>query len=210
MCAIAGLVCSTAGCREHDHVAAVTRMCEIQAHRGPDDRGICALGPVCLGATRLSIIDLSPAGHMPMSDPSGRYWIAYNGETYNFRQLREALAKEGATFRSRTDTEVVLRAYEHWGDACFDRFIGMFALAILDRHSGTLTLARDRFGKKPLYYTTRGGHFVFASGVKALLEVCDERRPNYQRLIEWSLYRNTDFGSPDTLIEGLSSLPPGH
>jgi asparagine synthase (glutamine-hydrolysing) len=185
-------------------------MCELQTHRGPDDQGVATLGNVCLGSNRLSIIDLSPAGHMPMSEDSGRYWVAYNGEAYNFRQLRDELAAAGATFRSKTDTEVVLRAFQHWGDACFDRLVGMFALAIFDRQTGTLTLARDRFGKKPLYYTRRGGHFVFASEVKALLEVCDDRRPNYQRLIEWSLYRNTDFGSPDTLIDNLSSLPPGH
>lgn len=188
----------------------VTKMCDLQVHRGPDDQGVSTLGRVCLGANRLSIIDLSRAGHMPMSDGTGRFWIAYNGETYNFQQLRNELGSHGHTFFSKTDTEVVLRAFQQWGDACFDRFVGMFACAILDRDTGTLTLARDRFGKKPVYYTRRDGHFLFASEVKALLHVCNEVRPNYQRLIEWSLYRNADFGSPDTLIENLSSLPPGH
>ena len=147
---------------------------------------------------------------MPMSDPSGRWWIVYNGETYNFRQLREQLTTAGHRFVSTSDTEVVLHAFAEWGERCLDRLVGMFAFAILDRDTNTVTLARDRFGKKPLYYTQRDGHFYFASEAKALLEACGSLRPNYQRLMEWSLYRNSDFGSPDTLFEGLSSLPPGH
>lgn len=210
MCAIAGLFCLKSPCRDADHAALVRRMCDAQVHRGPDDLGVSSSGAVCLGSNRLSIIDLSRAGHMPMADGSGRRWIVYNGETYNFRQLREELAAHGHAFRSSTDTEVVLHAFGQWGDACFDRLIGMFAFAVFDEEADVLTLARDRFGKKPLYYTTRDGHFLFASEVKALLKVCAERRPNYQRLMEWSLYRNADFGSPDTLIENVSSLPPGH
>ncbi len=210
MCGIAGLACLTDGCREQDHVALVSRMCDVQVHRGPDDRGVSSLGSVCLGSNRLSIIDLSQAGHMPMADRSGRNWIAYNGETYNFGTLREELAALGETFASRTDTEVVLYAFQRWGTAAFERLVGMFAFAILDRETDTLTLVRDRFGKKPLYYTRHDGHFLFASEVKALLRVRDRLRPNYQRLTEWSLYRNADFGSPDTLIEDVSSLPAGH
>ena len=156
------------------------------------------------------IIDLSRAGHMPMSDASGRWWIVYNGETYNFRSLREQLRACGHLFASTSDTEVVLHAFAQWGEDCLDRFVGMFAFAILDRDTNTVTLARDRFGKKPLYYMQRDVHLYFASEVKALLEVCGNARPNYQRLIEWSLYRNHDFGSPDTLFDGVSSLPPGH
>jgi asparagine synthase (glutamine-hydrolysing) len=210
MCAIAGVVCGSQGCRTHEHAGLVRRMCDIQAHRGPDDEGIAAHGSVCLGSRRLSIIDLSPAGHMPMSDPSGRWWIVYNGETYNFRQLREQLKTDGHQFVSTSDTEVVLHAFMQWGERCLDRLVGMFAFAILDRATDTITLARDRFGKKPLYYTRRDGHFCFASEAKALLRVCGSPRPNYQRLIEWSLYRNADFGTPDTLFEGVSALPPGH
>jgi asparagine synthase (glutamine-hydrolysing) len=210
MCAIAGLVCLKQVCREQDHVALVRKMCDVQVHRGPDDLGVSSLGPVCLGSNRLSIIDLSSAGHMPMCDEGGDAWIVYNGETYNFPQLRGELTSLGHTFRSKTDTEVVLRAFQHWGEGCFDRFVGMFAFAIFDRRAKTITLARDRFGKKPLYYTCGDGHFLFASEVKALRQVCDNLKPNYQGLIEWSLYRNVDFGSPDTLIENISSLPPGH
>jgi len=210
MCAIAGLFCLSSTCREQDHAEVVSNICAVQVHRGPDDLGVHALDAVCLGSNRLSIIDLSKAGHMPMADETGRCWIVYNGETYNFRQLRDELAARGHRFSSNTDTEVVMHAFQHWGDACFERLTGMFAFAVFDVESGVLTLARDRFGKKPLYYTIQDGHFVFASEVKALLRACRQRRPNFQRLIEWSLYRNADFGSPDTLIEGVSSLPPGH
>jgi asparagine synthase (glutamine-hydrolysing) len=185
-------------------------MCELQSHRGPDDQGACALGSVCFGSNRLSIIDLSAAGHMPMSDPSGRWWIVYNGETYNFSALRDALIERGHAFVSRTDTEVVMRAFEEWGEGALDRLVGMFAFAILDQHTGTVTLARDRFGKKPLYYMQRDGHFFFASEAKALLRVIDTVRLNSQRLMEWSLYRNAELGSPDSLIEGVCTLPPGH
>ena len=210
MCAIAGVICSTPNCQSLDHLAVVRRMCELQAHRGPDDQGACELGNICLGSNRLSIIDLSRAGHMPMSDPSGRWWIVYNGETYNFSAVRDALSERGHTFVSRTDTEVVLRAFEEWGEDALERLVGMFAFAILDQHTGTLTLARDRFGKKPLYYMQRDGHFFFASEAKALLRVTDSVRLNSQRLMEWSLYRNAEIGSPDSLIEGVCSLPPGH
>jgi len=185
-------------------------MVDRQIHRGPDDHGVESLGPVCLGSNRLSIIDLSTAGHMPMSDATGRWWITYNGEIYNFQQLRRDLEHLGHTFRSRTDTEVALHAFQEWGEQCVERFVGMFAFALFDCEAKTLVLARDRFGKKPLYYTVRNGHFLFASEVKALLQVCDTVQPNYQRLIEWSLYRNVDFGSTETLIENVSSLPPGH
>lgn len=210
MCAIAGLYCLNSACSGQGHEAVVSNICAAQVHRGPDDLGVQSLDSVCLGSNRLSIIDLSKAGHMPMSDESGCCWITYNGETYNFRQLREELVAQGHRFRSNTDTEVVMHAFQRWGDACFERLVGMFAFAIFDADTGVLTLARDRFGKKPLYYTFRDGHFLFASEVKALLRACSALRPNYQRLVEWSLYRNADFGSPDTLFENVSSLPPGH
>ena len=210
MCGIAGLICFNRDCQTRDHLGLVRTMCDLQKHRGPDDQDVRALGASWLGSTRLSIIDLSRAARMPMSDPSGRWWIVYNGETYNFEQLRKELIECGHTFRSRSDTEVALRAFEEWGEGCLERLAGMFAFAILDRHSGTVTLARDRFGKKPLYYRQIGGHFFFASEVKALLGAGDSPRVNYQRLLEWSLYRHAELGSVDTLFEGVCSLPPGH
>jgi asparagine synthase (glutamine-hydrolysing) len=210
MCAIAGVICSNRDCHSRHHLATVRAMCDLQAHRGPDDQDTRALGPVCFGSNRLSIIDLSQAGRMPMSDPSGRWWIVYNGETYNFQQLRDELREYGHTFVSSSDTEVVLRAFEQWGEQCLDRLVGMFAFAILDSHTNTVTLARDRFGKKPLYFMQQEGHLFFASEVKALLRVRRDVRPNYQRLIEWSLYRNAELGSADTLVEGVYSVAPGH
>src|SRR5215475_464058 len=185
-------------------------MCDLQLHRGPDDRGMVSLDHVCLGSNRLSIIDLTEAGHMPMSNENGEWWITYNGEVYNFMALRQELLHCGHTLRSKTDTEVVLHAFEQWGEKCLDRLVGMFAFAIYDRHTDTLILARDRFGKKPLYYTLHHGHVLFASEMKALMSVCTDLRPNQQRLLEWSLYRNVDFGSPETLVEGLFSLLQGH
>jgi asparagine synthase (glutamine-hydrolysing) len=210
MCAIAGLICLERHCREEEHRTIVGQMCALQHHRGPDDRGIVSLGHVCLGSDRLSIIDLSEAGHMPMCNEMESWWIVYNGEVYNFQELREELIRCGHTFRSKTDTEVVLHAFEQWGEQCLDRFVGMFAFAVYDQETDTVTLARDRFGKKPLYYSVRKGHILFASEMKALMGVCDDLRLNQQRLLEWSLYRNVDFGSPDTLVEDIFSLPPGH
>jgi asparagine synthase (glutamine-hydrolysing) len=145
-----------------------------------------------------------------MADESERLWITYNGEVYNFTDLREELTRRGHIFRSRTDTEVVLRAFKEWGEKCLDRFVGMFAFAIYDQKTDTVTLVRDRFGKKPLYYTHKNGHVLFSSEMKALMGVCDDLRPNQQRLIEWSLYRNVDFGSTETLVENFFSLLPGH
>jgi asparagine synthase (glutamine-hydrolysing) len=210
MCAVAGLICLKRQCREEEHLRIVSRMCDLQTHRGPDDRGAISLGHVCLGSNRLSIIDLSPAGHMPMSDAEENFWIAYNGETYNFQSLREELAQLGHVFRSKTDTEVVLRAFQEWGEQCFERFAGMFAFAVYDRRNDTLTLARDRFGKKPLYYMRDDNHVLFASEMKVLLQIHENLKPDRQRLMEWSLYRNVDFGSSRTLVENIFSLPAGH
>ena len=209
MCAIAGMICLQPDCGD-DHLDVVRAISDLQVHRGPDDQGVKALGGATLASNRLSIIDLSRAGHMPMSDETGRYWIVYNGETYNFRQLREELSARGHAFSSRTDTEAVLHACLEWGDDAFGKFVGMFAFAVVDRETRTTTLVRDRFGKKPLYYTHRDGHLLFASEVKALLRVSASPTLNYQRLIEWSLYRNVDFGSPETLFENIFSLQPGH
>jgi asparagine synthase (glutamine-hydrolysing) len=210
MCAIAGLICLKRPCGGEEHLPLVKKMAKLQHHRGPDASGVVSLGHACLGSNRLSIIDLSAAGHMPMCDENEERWITYNGEVYNFAELRDELTRCGHIFRSRTDTEVVLHAFAEWGERCLDRFVGMFAFAIYDRRCDTVILARDRFGKKPLYYTVKDGHVLFASEMKALMSVCESLRLDQQRLIEWSLYRNVDFGSPATLVENLFSLPPGH
>src|SRR6187397_2565439 len=119
-------------------------MTQLIAHRGPDDAGHLVSDNVALGHRRLSIIDLSPAGHQPMSNQDGSVWIVFNGEVYNFAELRPELEKLGYTFQSRTDTEVILHAYEAWGERCVDRFIGMFAFAIWDSRTRRIFAARDR------------------------------------------------------------------
>ena len=184
-------------------------MCRVQTHRGPDDQGVAPLDRVCLGSRRLSILDVSPAGHMPMSDPTGRWWITYNGEIYNYREIRDELAASGHVFHSGTDTEVLLHAFIAWRRAAFQRLDGMFAAAFYDRESGTLSLVRDRFGIKPLYYTRSEGHLLFSSELKALREWKRPLTVDRQKVTEWLLYRNVDALSPGTLIEGVRSLLPG-
>lgn len=210
MCGIAGLISLSGKDLAEDRAAIVSTMCDVQVHRGPDDRGVTTVGRAVLGSNRLSIIDLSEAGHMPMSDPRTGRWIAFNGEVYNFAELRSELQACGHEFRSHTDTEIVLHAFEEWGEAAYNRFVGMFAFAVYDPNSDALVLVRDRYGKKPLYYARRGDELLFASEIKALARVLGSSRPNYRRLMEWSLYRNVDFGSTETLFDGISALPAGH
>lgn len=150
--------------------AAVEPMLASIAHRGPDDRGIEMLAGQALvfGHLRLSILDLSPLGHQPMATPDRRTWIVYNGEVYNFREIRQELQSLGWQFRSESDTEVILAAYRQWGLDAIQRFCGMFAFALWDDTQQVLHLCRDRFGVKPLYYSVRGGTLAFASESKAL------------------------------------------
>ncbi|MGH7496837.1 MAG: asparagine synthase (glutamine-hydrolyzing) [bacterium] len=164
MCGICGLA-GTA------NVRVIEAMTKILAHRGPDDSGIeiFAEGRAALGHTRLSILDLSPRGHQPMPDASRRLWITYNGEIYNYREIRRELMAKGHRFTTETDTEVALCAYQQWGDDFLKRLNGMFALAIWDSKRKRVFLARDRLGVKPLYYFCRNGVLVFASEIKSIL-----------------------------------------
>lgn len=209
MCGLAGIV-RTSGPAGPDQEKRVQQMCTVQQHRGPDDSGVVLAGNACLGSVRLSIIDLSAAGHMPMSDSSGRWWIAYNGEVYNFGALREELAEMGHEFRSLTDTEVVLHAFMEWGEDCLQRFVGMFAFAIHDGESGRTTLVRDRYGIKPMYFATVGDEIRFSSEMKGLVDGDFSPKVDRSSLIEWSLYRNVDCLSEATLVEGVQTLLPGH
>ena len=149
--------------------ARVTRMTDAIRHRGPDDSGILVEGPVALGFRRLSILDLSPNGHQPMQAAEGQVSVVFNGEIYNYLELRQQLIALGHSFRSSGDTEVLLHAYLQWGKDCVTRFNGMWAFVIHDQRSGTLFGSRDRFGIKPLFRCTTPGAVAFASEIKAIL-----------------------------------------
>ena len=180
-------------------------------HRGPDDEGIF-ISPdrhAALAHTRLSILDLSSAGHQPMSMADGRYWITFNGEIYNFAQLRQDLIDRGEKFNSHTDTEVILKLYQSMGSDCIRHFRGMFALAIWDDWEKTCFLARDPLGIKPLYYWQSGETLVFASELRAVLA---SGFPTINMSSE-GLYGYLLTGSvpePYTLIEGVNCLAAGH
>jgi len=209
MCGLAGLIDLSGKDRATEAAVIVRGMCDLQAYRGPDDSGVVNIGAVCLGSLRLSIIDLSPAGHMPMSDVTGRWWIAYNGEAYNFAPVRAELQQLGHEFRSHSDTEVILHAYMQWGSASLQRFVGMFAFAICDSQANEVVLVRDRYGKKPLYYSRNGDRILFSSEMKALMVGRDALRLDQQALGEWLLYRNVDALKSRTLVEGIEAVMPG-
>jgi asparagine synthase (glutamine-hydrolysing) len=171
MCGISGLV----NCGDEE---VLERMTSVQAHRGPNDAGTWQQrfpdgSYVGLGNRRLAILDLSAGGHMPMCNRERTIWITYNGEIYNFAELRAELRSKGHQFVSDSDTEVIIHLYEQEGAGCVNRLNGMFAFAICDHRSGTpqLLLARDHFGVKPFYYFHHGSRFAFASEIKALLQV---------------------------------------
>jgi asparagine synthase (glutamine-hydrolysing) len=205
MCGITGIVCAD---RRPASPALVRRMTDALAHRGPDGEGFFADGPVAFGHRRLSIIDLSTAGNQPMSTADGAYTLSYNGETYNFRELRAELEGLGRRFRSRTDSEVVLEAYAEWGPEAVERLNGMFAFALYDRARREVVLARDRYGIKPLYYAIRGGSLLFASEIKALLQHPGCRAElDADALLEYFTFQN--FLGDRTLFRGIRILPAG-
>lgn len=206
MCGIAGLV-NLDG--EPIAPPLLQRMTDVIAHRGPDGEGHWVEGNVGLGHRRLAIIDLSPAGHQPMVSADQRFVLSYNGEVYNFRELRTELEALGCWFRSKTDSEVVLNALAAWGVAALERFNGMFAFALWDRKERRLLLARDRYGVKPLYYFRQGATFAFASEQKAILAVPGmERRLDKAALLEYFTFQN--FFTDHTLLEGMRILPAGN
>jgi asparagine synthase (glutamine-hydrolysing) len=193
---------------------ALARMNNIQAHRGPDDEGVWETrlpdgGIVGLGSRRLAILDVSPAGHMPMSTPDGRLTMTYNGEVYNSPSLRRDLESKGYKFRSRGDTEVVLYLYQEYGAESLRRLNGMFALAIWDDERKELFFARDHFGIKPLYYCHQNNRLAFASEIKALLEVPGmPRRINLQALHQYLTFLWVP--DPLTMFDEIVKLPAGH
>ena len=206
MCGIAGLIHLDATPMSP---VVLQRMTDAIAHRGPDGQGHWIEGNVGLGHRRLAIIDLSPAGHQPMVNADHRYVLSYNGEVYNFRELRTELEALGYWFRSASDSEVVLNALAAWGTAALQRFNGMFALALWDRRERRLLLARDRYGIKPLYFAQQGQMFAFGSEQKAILAVPGiERRLDKPALLEYFTFQN--FFTDHTLLEDLRILPAGH
>lgn len=225
MCGICGEINFSRGVKAEP----IQRMCRVLAHRGPDDEGMVFIkgdeclemtGPlpsslkqvgfqVGLGHRRLSIIDLSEAAHQPMTNEDGKIWIVFNGEIYNFQEIRRGLEKKGHSFKSKSDTEVILHAYEEWGVECLNRLRGMFAFAIWDSKLQRLFMARDRLGKKPLVYFSRNGWFVFASEIKALIQVPGvEKKVNGNAIHHYLTYQYVP--TPDTVFEGIKKLPPAH
>ncbi|MGZ5257189.1 MAG: asparagine synthase (glutamine-hydrolyzing), partial [Burkholderiales bacterium] len=190
----------------------VERMADTLFHRGPDDSGtwIDKDAGIALGHRRLSIIDLSPEGHQPMTSHSGRYVMAYNGEIYNFRELRKELERDGVQWRGHSDTEVMLAAFEAWGvEGALQRFNGMFAFALWDRNEKALHLARDRLGEKPLYYGWAGKTFLFASELKAL-KAHPAWRAEIDRNALAAYLRHNYVPAPYSIYTGIAKLPPGH
>jgi asparagine synthase (glutamine-hydrolysing) len=185
------------------------RMCEAIKHRGPDDGGTYLDDKVSLGHRRLSILDLSEKGHQPMFNEDGTLVLIYNGEIYNFLELREEFIKKGREFKSDTDTEVVLHAYEEYGTDCVQHFNGMWAFCIYDKTKNILFLSRDRFGIKPLYYHFDGERFIFSSEIKALLEHDLPREENRSIVFDYLYFNLTDH-CEDTFFKGIKRLMPGH
>ena len=208
MCGIAGILNYEGRPADLRELSAMTMAI---AHRGPDGEGFFAEGPVALGHRRLSILDLSPAGAQPMTVCAGRYHITYNGEVYNFLELRRELEAKGHRFFSTSDTEVVGVAYAEWGAGCLDHFNGMWAFAIWDSQDRELFLARDRFGVKPLFYFATDQRFAFASEIKGLLALHDCPRKENLPLVRDFLtgYPPIERGA-ETVFAGILRLEPGH
>ena len=206
MCGICGIYNMQSG--EPVSRELIEQMSELVAHRGPDDRGSYLDDNLGLGFTRLSIIDLG-GGHQPMCNETGEIWVVFNGEIWNFKTLRQDLLEKEHRFRTNSDTEIIVHAYEEYGLDCIQRLHGMFGLAIWDQPRKRLLLARDRAGKKPLYYTRADGNLIFASEIKSLL-----RHPRVKR--EADVQALADFLSvryvpgPATLFANIYKVPPGH
>jgi asparagine synthase (glutamine-hydrolysing) len=205
MCGIAGIISLN---HTAPDPAIVRRMCDRLVHRGPDDEGYHVRGPVALGQRRLSIIDL-PLGKQPLANEDGTVWVTFNGEIYNFQELRRQLEQAGHRFRTRSDTEVIVHAYEEFGAACVEHFRGMFAFALWDERRRTLLLARDRVGKKPLFYAQIADAFVFASELQGLLaHPAVPREVDPAAVDDYLTYGYVP--APETIFRGIYKLLPGH
>ncbi|MBN1405143.1 MAG: asparagine synthase (glutamine-hydrolyzing) [Candidatus Omnitrophica bacterium] len=202
MCGISGIVGS-------DSIELVKAMSRRMLHRGPDDTGLRYEQNVCLGHTRLSIIDISNAGHQPMSNEDDTVWITFNGEIYNFEKLKTEMEKAGHNFRSKTDTEVIVHLYEEYGERCLDYLRGMFSLAIWDRKKARLFAARDRFGIKPFFYCFRNGRLIFSSELKAMLASGFTKKDINTRALE-DYFAYGCVPAPQTMVKDVFQLLPAH
>lgn len=207
MCGIAGQYCYGGSLPDEKLLAG---MSERLAHRGPDGQGTYIHGSIGLTHRRLAIIDLSENAHQPMSNEDNTLWLVYNGEIYNYPDLRDELRQKGHSFRSKSDSEVILHAYEEWGTACLEHFNGMWAFALWDEKRQQLFCARDRFGIKPFYYTEVAGSFLFASEIKALLAHADVgKKPDDETLLTYLAWGVLDH-SEKTMFDGIFQLRPAH
>ncbi len=188
----------------------IKTMMQKMKHRGPDDEGIFTKGNVGLGFVRLSIIDLSPGGHQPKFSNDGRLVIVFNGEIFNYIEIRDELRKKGYTFNTQSDTEVLLSAYQEWGEDCLDKFNGMWSFVIYDTISGDIFAARDRYGIKPFYYFQDAGHLVFASEIPSILSIL-ENKPDReeQAIFDYLVFNRTDQ-TENTFFKGIKKLQHGH
>jgi len=206
MCGIAGIAAAEHGAVVDE--ATIHQMCQVIVHRGPDDEGIYVKGGVGLGMRRLSIIDLV-GGHQPVHNEDRTVWVVFNGEIYNFAELRAELEGSGHCFYTRTDTEVIVHLYEEVGAECVQKLRGMFAFAVYDERRRSLLLARDRLGIKPLHYALSGGRLLFGSEIKTILAAA----PELKQVSGQSLLRYFCFGyipDPETAFARIRKLPPGH
>ncbi len=207
MCGICGIIHLDGEGRVAEPI--LHQMTATQRHRGPDDEGYLCEPGVGFGFCRLAIIDLTPAGHQPMSNEDGTVWLVFNGEIYNFQELVPILERAGHRFCSRCDSEVLIHAYEQWGIGCLQRLNGMFAFAIWDSRKQVLFIARDRLGVKPLYYWSDGRRFAFASELKALLAApMVPRELNMRALQSYLVYEY--IAAPESIFKGIQKLPAGH
>jgi asparagine synthase (glutamine-hydrolysing) len=206
MCGIAGMF--EFGRDAHVDSGVLRRMCDVMAHRGPDDDGIFTQGRIGLGMRRLSIVDLS-TGHQPISNEDGSIWIVFNGEIYNHRALREYLVTRGHHYRTQSDTETIVHLYEEYGKACVQQLRGMFAFAIWDAKQKSLFIARDRLGIKPLYYRLSSDSFLFGSEIKVLLAYPGVRA-NFNRTALPEFLAFGYLSGDETFYSGMHKLMPGH
>jgi len=181
---------------------------DLLAHRGPDDTGFFSHGPISFGFRRLAILDRSPAGHQPMTSEDQKTTIVFNGEIYNYIELREELLSLGRKFHTGSDTEVILAAYAQWGLDCFARMNGMWAIALWDDQKKELHLSRDRFGEKPLYWSRNEDHYVFGSEIKALLALGAPAKDNSARVVDYLVYGYLDH-TTETMYDGIFQVQPG-